>query len=186
MTELSMVLMLYNSNTRTFSVLTFDLWYSGCFSRVASLSLLQLFLGAVVMFIVSSLATGWRPAKANLRPDERRNRETDQAFRSHPGGRRPRAHIRSKAISVLLGPSGCGKTTTLRCIAGLEEPTIGSIDIDGTVSFPSETDQPAAGTARSRHGVPVVRDLAAYDGLRECCVADPGAWRDGQGCQTAR
>ncbi len=22
----------------------------------------------------------------------------------------------------LLGPSGCGKTTTLRCIAGLEEP----------------------------------------------------------------
>ena len=28
----------------------------------------------------------------------------------------------SGMISVLLGPSGCGKTTTLRCIAGLEEP----------------------------------------------------------------
>ena len=26
---------------------------------------------------------------------------------------------------ALLGPSGCGKTTTLRMVAGLEEPTAG-------------------------------------------------------------
>ncbi|WP_458208745.1 ABC transporter ATP-binding protein [Haladaptatus sp. NG-SE-30] len=32
---------------------------------------------------------------------------------------------------VLVGPSGCGKTTTLRCIAGLETVTDGSIVIDG-------------------------------------------------------
>lgn len=31
---------------------------------------------------------------------------------------------------VLLGPSGCGKTTTLRCIAGLEQPTSGQIFFD--------------------------------------------------------
>lgn len=41
--------------------------------------------------------------------------------------------ISSGESVVLLGPSGCGKTTTLRMIAGFEEPTAGTISIGGSV-----------------------------------------------------
>ena len=36
---------------------------------------------------------------------------------------------------TILGPSGCGKTTTLRMIAGLEEPNQGNIKLDDKVVF---------------------------------------------------
>lgn len=36
-------------------------------------------------------------------------------------------HITDREFLVLLGPSGCGKTTTMRMIAGLEDPTSGEI-----------------------------------------------------------
>jgi iron(III) transport system ATP-binding protein len=41
-------------------------------------------------------------------------------------------------LVVLLGPSGCGKTTLLRCIAGLEHPDSGRIEINGKVVFDSD------------------------------------------------
>ncbi len=39
--------------------------------------------------------------------------------------------IASGEFFSLLGPSGCGKTTTLRLIAGFEQPTAGRILLDG-------------------------------------------------------
>jgi iron(III) transport system ATP-binding protein len=38
---------------------------------------------------------------------------------------------------TLLGPSGCGKTTTLQCIAGLETPDEGEIELGHTLVFSS-------------------------------------------------
>jgi len=39
--------------------------------------------------------------------------------------------IKPGEFFTLLGPSGCGKTTTLRMLAGFEQPTSGEIYIDG-------------------------------------------------------
>ena len=39
--------------------------------------------------------------------------------------------VRQREAVMLLGRSGSGKTTMLRCINFLEEPTVGSIEIDG-------------------------------------------------------
>ncbi len=47
--------------------------------------------------------------------------------------------IKEGEFLTLLGPSGCGKTTTLRMIAGLEEPTHGVLSSDGKVLFSRET-----------------------------------------------
>ena len=41
--------------------------------------------------------------------------------------------IADKEFVVFVGPSGCGKSTTLRMIAGLEEISEGTLEIDGEV-----------------------------------------------------
>ncbi len=47
--------------------------------------------------------------------------------------------VEEKEFFVLLGPSGCGKTTTLRCVAGLEKPDAGEIEIsDHLVNAPGK------------------------------------------------
>ena len=48
--------------------------------------------------------------------------------------------IEDGEFTVFVGPSGCGKSTLLRLIAGLEDITTGSVDIDGA----DATDVPPA------------------------------------------
>lgn len=51
--------------------------------------------------------------------------------------------VEDRKVVCLLGPSGCGKTTTIRIIAGLEDPTTGEVYLGGeevTSLSPSERD----------------------------------------------
>jgi len=46
--------------------------------------------------------------------------------------------VAERQFYTLLGPSGCGKTTILRCIAGLEQPDAGEIQLGDTVVFSAD------------------------------------------------
>jgi multiple sugar transport system ATP-binding protein len=63
--------------------------------------------------------------------------ELHQVTKQYPNGvlavRDLNLTVAEGELVVLVGPSGCGKTTTLRLIAGLEEPTAGTVSIAGRV-----------------------------------------------------
>jgi len=70
----------------------------------------------------------------------------EKLVKSYPGQHGQDAMLALRDISfkveegsffTLLGPSGCGKTTTLQCIAGLEHPDKGLIQMGGKTMFSS-------------------------------------------------
>lgn len=62
----------------------------------------------------------------------------DSRSGAHVAVRDVHIEIPKGSLTTLLGPSGCGKTTTLRMLAGLEQPTSGEILIDGQPLFSSD------------------------------------------------
>jgi len=73
--------------------------------------------------------------------------------------------VRPGEFISLLGPSGCGKTTTLRMLAGFEEPTYGEMRISG---------QPIAGTPPHKRDVNTV--FQAYALFPHMTVAENVAY----------
>ena len=54
--------------------------------------------------------------------------------------------VRRGAVNVLVGENGAGKSTLMKIIAGVEQPTLGRIVLDGeTVRFPTTADAVAHG-----------------------------------------
>ena len=71
-------------------------------------------------------------------------RNLSKRFTPQPGEDASVAAVADVSLTVqrgelftLLGPSGCGKTTTLRCVAGLEDPDHGEIELDGRLLYSS-------------------------------------------------
>ncbi|ASS58036.1 ABC transporter ATP-binding protein [Rhizobium leguminosarum] len=72
--------------------------------------------------------------------------------------------IADEEFLVLLGPSGCGKTTTMRMIAGLEQPTGGEIRIDGNVM--NEVDARDRDVAMVFQGYALYPNMSVYENIR--------------------
>jgi len=84
-------------------------------------------------------------------------------------------HIPAGQFFALLGPSGCGKTTTLRLIAGLDEPTSGQILLGGKdITNTKPHERPINTVFQSYALFPhmSVLENVAF-GLRQRKVADP-------------
>ena len=83
--------------------------------------------------------------------------------------------IPAGSFFALLGPSGCGKTTTLRLVAGLEEPTEGKILIGGSDVTKLKPHQRQVNTVFQSYALfphMTVLENVAF-GLRRRKVADP-------------
>ena len=68
----------------------------------------------------------------------------------------------------ILGASGCGKSMTLKCIAGIERPDSGHIELDGVTLFDSEK-RIILPPAEAACGLsfPKLCALSQYDGAAE-------------------
>ncbi|MGH1481711.1 MAG: ABC transporter ATP-binding protein [Geminicoccales bacterium] len=72
--------------------------------------------------------------------------------------------IADQEFLVLLGPSGCGKTTTMRMIAGLEEPTGGEIRMDDEVM--NDIDPRDRDVAMVFQGYALYPNMTIYENIR--------------------
>lgn len=84
-------------------------------------------------------------------------------------------HIPAGEFFALLGPSGCGKTTTLRLVAGLDEPTEGKILLGGKdITHTKPHERPINTVFQSYALFPHMSILenVAF-GLRQRKIADP-------------
>ncbi len=72
--------------------------------------------------------------------------------------------IKDEEFVVFLGPSGCGKTTTMRMIAGLEEPNEGEIKMDGEVM--NDIDARDRDVAMVFQGYALYPNMSIYENIR--------------------
>ncbi len=72
--------------------------------------------------------------------------------------------IADEEFVVFLGPSGCGKTTTMRMIAGLEEPTEGEVIMDGEVM--NDIDARDRDVAMVFQGYALYPNMTIYENIR--------------------
>ena len=168
--ELSSSILLYSPGTEVVSIVIWELWENGQYVELSALGVMFI----LALFVLVMLAQ-WRAVRGCRRrgsPDAERRRPLhrvpDERGEIVKAAQDVTFNVPEGKLFTLLGPSGCGKTTTLRSIAGLERPRVGEIAVNDRVVYSSAKGVFVhAEPARLRHGVPVVRDLAAHERVPE-------------------
>ncbi|MFO1104713.1 MAG: ABC transporter ATP-binding protein [Amaricoccus sp.] len=88
----------------------------------------------------------------------------EKAYGAFVGVHDMNLRIADEEFLVLLGPSGCGKTTTMRMIAGLEQPTKGEIVIGGEAV--SGVDARDRDVAMVFQGYALYPNMSVYENIR--------------------
>ena len=78
------------------------------------------------------------------------------------------SHVLTEGIYGLLGPNGAGKTTLLRMIAGIMNPSEGTIIIDGK-NYQQQEIEVKKNLAYLSGNTKIYQSLSAYELLEMCC-----------------
>lgn len=101
--------------------------------------------------------------------------ELTKEFDDHVAVENLNLHVPAGEFFALLGPSGCGKTTALRMIAGLEQPSSGSVIIGGVDVTDTRPHQRPVNTVFQNYALfphmSVLENVAF--GLRQRKVSEP-------------
>jgi erythritol transport system ATP-binding protein len=74
--------------------------------------------------------------------------------------------VREGEVTALFGENGAGKSTLMKILAGVEQPSTGTLELDGeTVTFSSPTDAVARGVAIIHQELNLAPNLSVTDNL---------------------
>lgn len=94
----------------------------------------------------------------------------------------PQASFTNNGLNLVFGPSGSGKTTLLRLLAGIDEPTAGTVTVNGTCLTELASDE--ATTFRRKHigyvfqDTNLIPELTAWENVSLPLTVDRGITLD--------
>ena len=142
--ELGASILLMGPHSKVITPSIVESWFASSTELTAAMALIQTLVVAVavsVLLAVTRRATDADYGLELMAPERAKPHieveDLDIHYGEVPAVRGVSFSVQPGEQLTLLGPSGCGKTTSLRAIAGLEQPSAGEIRIGGAPVYSS-------------------------------------------------